>query len=110
MNSQTHLLILCTCPDRESAEDIAERLVAAQLAACVNIVPNLTSVYRWQGRVERADELLLLIKSRGDIYPTLEATLREAHPYDVPEIIALPVAGGLPSYLNWIDQNLETNP
>ena len=108
--SDAHLLILCTCPDRESAEDIAERLVAARLAACVNIVPGLTSVYRWQGAVERSDELLLLIKTHTDQYALLEGTLREAHPYDLPEIIALPIAAGLPAYLSWIDQNLGTDP
>ncbi len=107
--SERHLLILCTCPDRDSAEEIAERLVAARLAACVNIVPDLTSVYRWQGAVERSEELLLLIKSRKEQYPLLQETLREAHPYDLPEIIALPIAAGLPAYLSWIDQNLEAD-
>lgn len=95
-------LILCTCPDRAAAEKIARHLVAQRLAACVNIVPGLTSIYTWQGQVETADEQLLLIKSLAGRYESIEQTIRALHPYELPEIIALPIERGLPDYLNWI--------
>ncbi len=101
-------LIFCTCPDRETAEIIAKRLVAGRLAACVNILPGLTSIYTWQDRVETAEEHLLLIKSTRDCYPAIEQAIRELHPYDLPEIIALPIGQGLPGYLNWIDACVST--
>jgi len=102
-------LILCTCPDRDTSEKIAKRLVEGRLAACVNILPGLTSVYTWQDRLETAEEHLLLIKSTRDCYPLIERTIRDLHPYDLPEIIALPIARGLPDYLNWIDACVSTN-
>jgi periplasmic divalent cation tolerance protein len=100
--SQSPLIILCTCPDRGIAERIAETLVDEQLAACVNIVPGLTSIYRWEGRMQRDAELLLLIKTRQAVYSLLEARIRELHPYQIPEIIALPIQTGLAAYLDWI--------
>jgi periplasmic divalent cation tolerance protein len=102
-------LILCTCPDRSSSEKIARRLVEGRLAACVNILPSLTSIYTWQDRLETAEEHLLLIKSAGDRYAAVEQAIRELHPYDLPEIIALPIARGLPDYLNWIDACVSTD-
>lgn len=96
-------LILCTCPDRDTAEKIAKRLVEGRLAACVNILPGLTSIYTWESRLETAEEHLLLIKTTGGRYSVVERAIREQHPYDLPEIIALPIARGLPDYLNWID-------
>ena len=98
------LLILCTCPDRRTASDLAEFLVQEGLAACVNISAPVTSVYRWQGRVERAEESLLLIKSSAIRYPELEQTLRSRHPYELPEIIAVPIEHGLNDYLQWVKQ------
>jgi periplasmic divalent cation tolerance protein len=95
-------LVLCTCPDQTIAGEIAERLVEARLAACVSLVSGLTSVYRWQGAVHRDPEVLLLIKTLGDRLAELTATLRGLHPYEVPEIIALSIAEGLPEYLNWM--------
>ena len=95
-------LVLCTCPDQAQGEQIAQRLVEARLAACVSLVPGLTSIYRWQGAVERATETLLLIKTLTDRLPELTATLRGLHPYEVPEIVALPITEGLPDYLNWM--------
>lgn len=97
------LLILCTCPDRETAEKIARHLVEGRLSACVNILPGVTSVYAWKGRLETAEEQLLLIKSNLGRYPDVEQAIRALHPYELPEIIALPVERGLPGYLNWID-------
>lgn len=99
------LLILCTCPDPATAERIAETLVGERLAACANIVPGLTSIYRWQGQIQRDSELLLLLKTRLAIYPLLEARIRELHPYQVPEIIALPIQAGSAAYLDWIADN-----
>lgn len=96
-------LILCTCPDRNIAETLARLLVTDGLAACVNIVSNLVSIYTWQGQVESAEECLLLIKAREDNYQAIETTIRLHHPYDLPEIIAVPVQQGLPEYLHWIN-------
>jgi len=96
------LLVLTNCPDEESANAIALTLVEARLAACVNILPRVQSIYRWQGAVESATEIPLFIKSTASNYPALEAAIRDHHPYQVPEIIALPVERGLPAYLDWI--------
>ncbi len=97
------LLVYCTCPDHDTALRIAQALVERQLAACVNLVPGLTSVYRWQGHTETASEVLLLIKTRQAVYPELEAALLALHPYELPEIIAVPIEAGLPAYLSWIE-------
>lgn len=96
------LVTLCTCPDDETAERIASALVAERLAACVNRLPGLTSVYLWQGRVERDKETLLLIKTTDARFAALARRLRELHPYELPEIIAIPVTKGLPEYLQWV--------
>ncbi len=101
--STNYQIILCTCPDKDTAENIAHLLVENNLAACVNIVPSITSVYRWQGQIERAEELLLLIKARQEVYPLLESTIKKHHPYQAPEIIAVSIECGLPDYLHWID-------
>ena len=98
----TTLLVLTNCPDEESANAIALALIEERLAACVNILPRVQSVYRWQGAVESATEIPLFIKSTATNYPALEAAIRNRHPYQVPEIIALPVERGLPAYLDWI--------
>lgn len=98
----TTLLVLTNCPDEESANAIALALVEDRLAACVNILPRVQSVYRWQGAVESATEIPLFIKSTATNYPALEAAIRNRHPYQVLEIIALPVERGLPAYLDWI--------
>lgn len=104
MSSQP-LLVYCTCPDHATALRIAETLVDRELAACVNIIPGLTSVYRWQGQRETASEALLLIKTRQTVYPELQAAILTLHPYELPEIIAVPIETGLPAYLAWIDSN-----
>jgi len=98
------LLVLCTCPDEDAGRAIATALVEGRVAACVNVTTPLTSVYRWQGRVETAGEVLLLIKTARDRYAALEQALRGLHPYEVPEIIALPVEQGLDDYLEWVRQ------
>lgn len=88
------------------AERLAALLVEGGHAACVNIVPGLTSIYRWQGKIEQGSEVLLFIKTRRDRYPELERQLHTAHPYELPEIIAVPIDAGLAGYLAWIDANL----
>jgi len=96
-------LILNTCPDFTVAQSLATKIIENDLAACVNILPALTSVYRWQGEIETAQEHLLLIKAPSSQYPAIEQCINLHHPYDVPEIIAFSVENGLPAYLQWID-------
>jgi periplasmic divalent cation tolerance protein len=96
------LLVLTNCPDEDSANALALALVESRLAACVNILPRLQSIYRWQGKIESAPEIPLLIKSTAAAYPALEVRIRELHPYEVPEIVALAIDRGLPEYLNWV--------
>lgn len=100
-------LVVSTCPDTQSAETIAATLVAENLAACVNILPGVTSIYEWQGKVEKEQECVLLIKSRRDRLSQLEKRLLEEHPYELPELIAVPIEEGLHSYLAWIDTQLD---
>jgi periplasmic divalent cation tolerance protein len=102
-------LILCTCPDKNTAKELAHLLVSKKLAACVNILPGVTSVYSWEGRIESEQEHLLLIKSSKANYSNIEITLFKHHPYEVPEIIALPIERGLPEYLDWISTCLSSN-
>jgi periplasmic divalent cation tolerance protein len=104
----TTLLVLTNLPDRPAAEDLARELVEARLAACVNILPACHSIYRWQGVLETADEVPLLIKTTSERYPALQAAIRNRHPYELPEVIALPVIQGLPDYLAWVAH--ETRP
>ena len=103
MESPTQaLLVIANCPDEACANRIALAVVEAGLAACVNLLPRVQYVYRWQGAIESASEVPLLIKTTAGRYTELEAAIRELHPYDVPEIIALPIAQGLPAYLDWL--------
>ncbi|MGK2942281.1 MAG: divalent-cation tolerance protein CutA [Immundisolibacter sp.] len=95
-------LLLCACPDPGTAEDIAAALVEARLAACVTLLPGARSVYRWQGQLRRAEECVMLIKTRAADYPALEQRLLQLHPDQVPELLALPILGGNPAYLAWL--------
>lgn len=104
------LLVLCNCPDEEVANRIALAVLESGLAACVNILPRAQSLYRWQGKIESATEIPLLIKSTAANYPVLEAAIQKLHPYDIPEIIALPVERGLPAYLNWVAAETVQQP
>ena len=97
------LVVLITTGSQDEAEQIAQALVADMLAACVNILPGVTSVYRWEGQVQRDQEWLLLAKSRRDVLDRLVERVRALHSYDVPEIVALPLAGGSEPYLRWLD-------
>jgi len=95
-------LVFCTCPDAATAERIAGALVERRLAACVNLLPGLTSIYRWQDAVERANEMLLLIKTTAECYAALESAIVELHPYELPEVLAVEARAGLPGYLAWV--------
>jgi len=99
---QQALLVLTNVPDVELARSMARTLVELRLAACVNIMPAVESVYQWQGQVEQASEVTLMVKTAQDRYAELEAVIKAVHPYDVPEIIAIPIKDGLPAYLQWI--------
>ena len=101
------LLILVNVPDEHTAHVIARSVVDQRLAACVNVLPAVRSVYRWQGAIEEATEVTMLFKTVDERYPELEAAIKTLHPYEVPEIIALPIVAGLPAYLGWIDEETK---
>ena len=102
------LLVLTNLPDRPAAERLAEQLVRQRLAACVNILAPCRSVYRWQDEVQHDEEHPVLIKTTVERYPALEQALRAGHPYELPEIVAVPIERGLPAYLDWVAA--ETTP
>ena len=102
------VLCFCACPDAACAERIADALVEKRLVACVNILAPCRSVYRWKGAVQHDEEHPVLIKTSAERYPALEQALRAAHPYELPEIIAVPIERGLPAYLAWVAG--ETQP
>jgi periplasmic divalent cation tolerance protein len=98
------MLVLTNLPDQISASRLAESLVNARLAACVNMLAPCTSVYRWQGNVETASEIPLLIKTSRAQYPALQQAIVEQHPYELPEILCVPISTGLPAYLAWLNE------
>ena len=102
------IAILCTAPDAASAERIAGALLEQRLAACVNLVPGLTSYFRWEGKVQREAEVLMIIKTRRARFDAVAACVKASHPYTVPELIALAVDSSTPDYLAWLTEN--TNP
>jgi periplasmic divalent cation tolerance protein len=102
-----HLLVSITTSASEEAERIAEALVQERLAACVNIVPAITSIYHWQGEIHRDSEVLLIAKSRAELFESLTARVKELHSYEVPEIFALPIVAGSKAYLSWIDESVK---
>jgi periplasmic divalent cation tolerance protein len=102
MDDSSALLIWTNLPDRPSAESLARELLQRRLAACVNILPAVHSLYRWQGAIEEATEVTVLIKSMQLRYAELEQAIRAMHPYEVPEIIAVPICAGSPAYLDWL--------
>lgn len=102
------LLVLTNLPDRATAERIGDLLIEKQLAACVNILAPCRSVYRWKGAVQHDEEHPLLIKTTAERYPALERAIRAEHPYELPELIAVPVERGLPEYLQWVAAETNT--
>jgi periplasmic divalent cation tolerance protein len=103
------LLVLTNLPDRDCAHRIAQSLIEGHAAACVNILGESSSIYRWQGKIESANEVPLLIKTTRSAYGRVEEIIRSQHPYELPEIIAVPVAAGLPAYLKWVAQELSSH-
>lgn len=101
------LLVYVTVPDRACALDLARAAVEGRLAACANIVDGMTSLYRWEGRLQEDNELILLLKTRADMFEKLEEMLRERHPYECPCIVALPLVKGSAPYLDWINDSLK---
>jgi len=102
------ILVLTQMPDRTSAEALARALVESRLAACVSIGAAVESLYHWRGQIEMAQEVPVIVKTRTDAYAAVEKAILHRHPYELPEIIAVPVTDGLPAYLDWIDR--ETRP
>lgn len=100
--------VLTTCPDLPTAHTIAEGLLERDLAACINLIPNMVSLYKWQGKVEQSAEVQLFIKTDEINYPEVESYVCQHHPYEVPEIIALDITQGHGAYLTWLAENLST--
>ena len=101
------IVVLSTCDSEEQAARLARHLVEQRLAACVNILPHVRSIYRWNEKVEDSGEWMLVIKSRRDLFVALRAEIEKMHSYEVPEMIALPVVDGSPAYLGWLDRELR---
>jgi periplasmic divalent cation tolerance protein len=104
--SEQYILVICSCPDDAVAGQVAGALVNERLAACVNRAPGVTSTYLWQGELQTDAEVLLLIKSSARLLAKLTQRIRELHPYEVPEVIAVPIQGGSEQYLAWLGQSL----
>lgn len=102
------IIVLTNAPDRVVARRIADALIERRLAACVNLLAECTSVYRWKGAIETATEVPMLIKTRADIYDDVEAAIRGLHPYELPEIIAIPVEQGSIEFLEWVNAQTVT--
>ncbi|GKV33602.1 hypothetical protein SLEP1_g42089 [Rubroshorea leprosula] len=104
-NTVPSIVVYVTVPNREAGKKLAESIVKAKLAACVNIVPGLESVYEWEGKIHTDPEELLIIKTRESLLEALTQHVKANHEYDVPEVIALPITGGSPQYLEWLKKN-----
>ncbi len=102
------LIVLSTLPDEDSAGRIAEEILQKRLAACVTVSPGVLSLYWWRGKISRDREFMLIIKTTAPRYNELEALLRERHPYEIPEITAVPIEKGYPAYLEWLEQETST--
>lgn len=104
MPQDQYLLVICTFPNAEEARQIGTKLIELQVAACVNLVPQIESIYRWEGETKTDSEVLALIKTTANNFPSVEAHIQELHPYDTPEVIAVPIDRGASSYLTWISE------
>jgi periplasmic divalent cation tolerance protein len=109
MLNMPHQLLLTTCPNWEIANKLAQWLVEKHLAACVNIVPKIHSVYEWQGKIVSEEEWLLIIKTRHEHLPAIEKAFEQLHPYTIPELIAFTIDGGSSKYLNWLNEVITGN-
>lgn len=103
-------IVLCTCPDRGCAERIANALLRQKLAACVSVLPGVVSWFWWNGKVDSADEHLLVVKTRADAFQKIQETVGKLHPYELPEVLAVPIADALAAYLRWVDESMEAQP
>ena len=103
------IIVFSNCGTEEEAMRVAHALIGSKLAACVNVLPKIRSVYRWKGAIEEESEWMLVIKSSRPLFSQLQAALRKAHSYDVPEVLAIPVVDGSPEYLRWLDGELAGN-
>ncbi|MEK7792604.1 MAG: divalent-cation tolerance protein CutA [Pseudomonadota bacterium] len=101
------ILVITNFPDKDGALALAQQLIDLRLAACVNVLGGCTSIYRWQGDIETADEIPVFIKTQRQNYHRVEQAILQLHPYELPEIIVVPIEGGLPAYLQWV--NAETH-
>lgn len=101
------IVVVTNLPNLDTARALARRLVGEGLAACVNILPGVHSIYRWQGQLEETSEVTVLVKTMRSRYDALEEAIRTSHPYDLPEVIALPIAAGLPAYLAWLEDETK---
>ncbi|MBZ0169843.1 dihydroorotate dehydrogenase [Candidatus Methylomirabilis lanthanidiphila] len=106
-STTTHIVVLITAGSKHEAEAIGKALVESRLAACVNILEHVWSLFRWQGVIERQEEVLMLVKSRSDLLPSIIQVVKEMHSYTVPEVIALPILAGSPDYLAWADESIR---
>jgi periplasmic divalent cation tolerance protein len=104
------IVVLSTCASQEDAEKISRHLLERRVAACVSILPGAQSFYWWQEAIEQSAEFLLIIKSRADLFDELQRAVAEVHPYEVPEVLALPVGSGAQSYTAWLDRELRAAP
>ena len=105
--AENHIVTLCTVPDRKTGEKIARALVEERLAACVNVLPGVTSVYHWQGKMEEAAECLLVIKTGAQKFEAVKGRIKALHSYELPEVIAVPITAGSSEYLNWLTDSLK---
>jgi periplasmic divalent cation tolerance protein len=101
------IVVLSTCANASDAERLARALVSERLAACVNVIPQIRSYYLWQGKLESAGEFLLIIKSSRELFDALKLEMEKLHPYEVPELVALPIVEGAENYMSWLGQNLR---
>ena len=106
--TEPSILVLTTLPEQAQAEALARELLTTRLAACIQIGATIQSLYHWRGQIETAREIPLSIKTRAALYPRVEETIRRRHPYELPEIVAVPISGGLPAYLDWIAAETRT--
>ena len=103
---KNYIVVYVTVPDESAAKSIADSILGDRLAACCNILPSIRSLYRWKGEIQDDSELLLIFKTKAALFEKLSASVKASHPYEVPEIIAIPIADGSADYLAWIDENV----
>jgi len=106
-NQEEYLLTITTCPDEKSSKALAKKLVENKLAACVNVLPGVTSIYEWKEEMQVGSECILFVKTHKSRYPELQKMIGDSHPYELPEVIAVPISEALPEYLSWISNVVE---